>query len=176
MDGIDLSSWVGKPPEKAESPGEPEEAEEDTIEVTATEHIEAETSARDISSAPDEQAEPSASEGSSDFGDILHDEADPKKRGREDVVPKKTNDISSDAGDEDDDEALPIELFQKHLYIDVPKLSEEEKETYDYLPGHFSVKRVLYQQKDKRYVVRLESGEQDIVSPLCGFHLICYFT
>ena len=166
MNGIDLTVWVGKPPERPNAPEQPQEAAEDIVEVTTSEPFEDEDAPGETSFAPEEQADLSASDESSDIGDIEHGDGTTKKRRRESYRPTAGEDISSNEEDEEEDEDLPasIGMFQKHLFVDVPKLSEEEKETYEYLPGHFSVERVLYRQKDNRYVVRLESGEQDIVS------------
>lgn len=64
----------------------------------------------------------------------------------------------------DDDPEATSDLPRASFYIDIPRLTEEEKEQYEYLPGHFSVRKVLSQQRDKRYKVLLKSGESVIVS------------
>ncbi|KAJ9603867.1 hypothetical protein H2200_011388 [Cladophialophora chaetospira] len=175
MDGIDLSAWVGKPPEKAKTPEEPEKtadqegdagSAEGAIEVVVEEPVEVDDSPDDASFAPEEHPEPSPSEGTDD-GDIVHDDDTTRQQRRGPAVrwhDTRSEEQSDNQGGYDEQESPSLGMFQKHFYIAVPKLSDEEKETYEYLPGHFAVERVLSQRKDKRYVVRLKSGEQNIVS------------
>jgi len=53
--------------------------------------------------------------------------------------------------------------FQHNFYVEVPSLSDEQKESYEYLPGHFSAKRILSRFRGNRYLVRLGSGETNLV-------------
>ncbi|OCT52869.1 chromodomain-helicase-DNA-binding protein [Cladophialophora carrionii] len=185
MSGTDLSEWVGKPPENSRKPGGPEVSAEDSIEAVVQrpvngEDIEVKEFEDDTSFAPDEQAGPSHSD-ESDGGDILHDhEITNTKPHRGRVRSSDTSPSDQDATEVDYDEERPlVGLFQKRFYIDVPRLADEVKETYDYLPGHFVVERVLSQRKDKRYIVRLESGERDITGtcPLILSHICdCSFS
>lgn len=48
------------------------------------------------------------------------------------------------------------------FYIDVPQLSE--KEEYEHLPGYFTVQRILREVRPGHYLVKLRSGEVDLVS------------
>ncbi|KIW27844.1 uncharacterized protein PV07_07545 [Cladophialophora immunda] len=143
MKDVDLTTWVGKPPEKpsrAKSPaGDAPDQNPDAL------HL---------------QTELSLSDESSEAGDIVHDDG---KVNQTDFSRRVPLDESA-SGQESDDGNLSVGLFQKRFYIDIPNLSKEEKETYEYLPGHFSVEKVLSEHKNKTYVVRLESGEQNIVS------------
>jgi hypothetical protein len=172
MDGIDLSLWVGKPPEKANTPENPRFPAEGGIEVlvqkpVGAEEVEVEESEDDTSFAPDEQAGLSHS-GESSGGDIVHENGSTNTKSHGGPALRFDTTPTEEDGTEVDNDGDPpsLGLFQKHFYIDVPRLSEEEKQTYEYLPGHFTVERVLSQRKDKRYVVRLESGERDVVSAL----------
>ena len=180
MDGLDLLAWTGKPPETAKTPRKVDDSTDevddmgDTVEVAVQEPMEVDETPDDTSFAPEEHEQPELSPSDeSDDGDILHDDETTGQKRRRDTMQTNgtlSEDESEDGVEDDEQESTSIGLFQKfqkHFYIDVPQLSEEEKETYEFLPGHFHVKRVLSQQKkDNRYVVRLESGEQNIVSAL----------
>lgn len=48
------------------------------------------------------------------------------------------------------------------FYIDIPHLSE--KEEYEHLPGYFTVQRILREVRPDHYLVKLRSGETDLVS------------
>ena len=159
MDGIDLSSWVGKPPERPDTPEEPTTG-------TPKQPVEVEDAPDDALSAPDEQPHLSPSD-ESDIGDIMHDDGNTSKTNGVRQWPAEESLSDEDDEEENFDDQTPlIGSFQKHFYIDVPSISETEKELYEYLPGHFAVDKVLSQGKDKRYMVQLQSGEQDIVSAL----------
>lgn len=165
METLDLSAWVGKPPEKPATPETPPELPLEAFTKRAN-VLEDESTADDAESVQDEQTGSSPSDESSDAGDIMHHDDDNSER-----TLRAKNALIEGMSTDDDFQSLhnatqSIGLFQKHFFIDVPKLSEEDKATYEYLPGHFSVARVLSQQRDKRYIVQLDSGERDIVSSL----------
>ena len=48
------------------------------------------------------------------------------------------------------------------LYIDIPQLSDESE--YEHLPGYFAVQEIIREVTPGRYLVRLGSGEVDLVS------------
>ena len=48
------------------------------------------------------------------------------------------------------------------FYIDIPHLLE--KEEYEHLPGYFTVQRILREVRPGHYLVKLRSGEVDLVS------------
>ncbi|KAF7508417.1 hypothetical protein GJ744_009270 [Endocarpon pusillum] len=50
----------------------------------------------------------------------------------------------------------------KGFYIDIPHLSE--KEEYEHLPGYFTVQRILREVKPGHYLVKLRSGETNLLS------------
>jgi hypothetical protein len=165
MDGIDLSSWIGRPPQKSAVPEEPEESEDDAMEdheaEVAEDHPDDDPEGETF--APEELSPAT----SSDKGDIIHDDGMSRLRATKSST--RNGDESADDDGEDEDEvngqAPAPSLFQKHFYIDVPVMTEEEKEQYVYLPGHFAVERVLARGKDKRCNVLLQSGERSIVCP-----------
>jgi hypothetical protein len=167
MGGIDLSSWFGKPPDGPKPPSEP---------ANSTEQSHSEDPASDPAEVEDEDAEMSdayatdnaarflALEESSDDGHSIHDDQNAAEAKRNAYLTTATDIASAEHSDDSEDVSAALGLFQKHFYIEIPKISEEEKQKYEYLPGHFSVKRVLHQQRDKRYVVELRSGEHNTVS------------
>ena len=73
--------------------------------------------------------------------------------------------------------------FTNDFYIDVPAPSDREE--YEHLPGYFTVRRILQEVTPARYLVKLRSGEVDLVSlsriqtsltcPLPSFTLILPF-
>jgi hypothetical protein len=50
------------------------------------------------------------------------------------------------------------------LYIDIPELSN--KQDYQHLPGYFTVHKILRELTPGHYLVKLKSGEVDLVSLL----------
>jgi hypothetical protein len=55
-------------------------------------------------------------------------------------------------------QTLPTNGF----YIDIPAISD--KEQYGHLPGYFTVHKILREVTPARYLVKLRSGEVDLVS------------
>ncbi len=141
---MDISSWLGKPPVN-------QKADQDAGKETASQG----SRGSDIESAV------SAPSVSSSGGDIQHIEENP--------IPMSGDGRGSPAEDLSSEDELVrsiVTRLQHNFYIDVPKLSEEEKEEYEHLPGHFSVQKVLEKLKGDKYLVRLKSDEQDLVSGL----------
>jgi hypothetical protein len=52
--------------------------------------------------------------------------------------------------------------LENGFYIDIPHLLD--KEDYEHLPGYFTVQRILREVTPGRYLVKLRSGEVDLVS------------
>ena len=48
------------------------------------------------------------------------------------------------------------------FYIDIPALSD--KEEYEHLPGYFTIHKIVREVSPARYLVKLRSGEVDLVS------------
>lgn len=175
LDPTDLSTWMGKPPESSKQLRKPEEDEEVHSDGSGLE--------KSPNASP-------ISEGSSSDGDILHNEGDqpqPRPRRRR-ISPRESSSYDSDgllrkerrsgrnpgghkgrlyessSDDEESEAAAVAPRLQQSLYIDVPKLSHEDKQDYEFLPGHFSVRKVLSKSDEDRYLVQLDSGEVDLVS------------
>ncbi|KAL2413594.1 Chromatin remodeling factor mit1 [Exophiala dermatitidis] len=143
-DDLDLSSWMGKPPDVPQPVDEP-----------------VENGVHDESDVEIVQSASSAHTDSDDEGDILHedDSGQRKTSGVQGTVSVRS---MSESPEEVDDSVVRPQ--PQSFYIDVPKLSDEAKQDYGYLPGHFSVRRVLSKSKNDTYMVKLDSGEVDFVS------------
>lgn len=143
-EAADLSLWTGRPAEAALSAiRDPAQRKNSTAESDA--------SSRWQSPAP--------SEGSSEAEEVTYDgSAAPTFKSRYDTIRSDTEDV---------EEMLPH--LQHGFYIDIPPMDEEEKNEYEYLPGHFSAKEVISELGRDRFVVRLKSGEKQLVghSSLC---------
>ena len=144
MDNTDLPSWTGKPPEKSSQlvPRSP---------------------IADISQS-DESRGPSPAQSSNSTGsleEITYDGIPATKTKTTPVRPADTFD--------DSEEGSVIEVvprFQHNFFIDVPTLDEDEKQEYEYLPGHFTVSKIMSEYRGSRYLVKLHSEEKQLVSPL----------
>ena len=73
----------------------------------------------------------------------------------------------------------PSPELQNEFFIDIPKIPN--KDEYEHLPGHFTVDRVLSEYSQDRYLVKLRSGEVELVRvPKCSstslsFALSCWW-
>lgn len=139
-----LSAWVGRPVGKSEIPAEREKDEISTLR----------------SGSEDDQASLTDSAGSIGADDDLQSDGSTAH-----VPRKETSRIHSLAD---------FARLQQGFFIEPPKLSEEEKEDYDFLPGHFSVERIISKIRHDKYMVKLKSGERDLVSVI-SLLLHCYF-
>lgn len=138
-EAADLSLWTGKPTEAALSAIRDQSQREDS---TAN------------SDASSRQASPAPSEGSSKAEDVTYDgSAAPTLKSPHDATRSDTEEV---------EEMLP--RLQNGFFIDIPPMDEEEKKEYEYLPGHFSAKEVVSELGGDRFVVRLKSGEKQLVS------------
>jgi hypothetical protein len=52
--------------------------------------------------------------------------------------------------------------LENGFYVDIPHLSD--KEDYEHLPGYFTVQKILREVTPGQYLVKLRSGEVDLVS------------
>jgi len=137
MEAGDLTAWIGKPPPKSNVH---DEAGEFHISTNVSEN----------------SPSPAASEASSDVNEVNHDASD-EARGTEPAIVEQNDEYSDDPLQEE------IPYVQANCFVDVPKLSERQKEKYDYMVGHFTVSRILSEFRGGGYLVRLESGEKDLV-------------
>lgn len=135
MDVASLSTWIGKPPRTSKN-----------REITAS----PEEAQRD--SSPDsEQPAPEVIElpdsGSSD-GDVV------------DAGVEHIDELVSAA------DAVPYggspPRANRAFIIDVPEIPN--KDEYEHLPGHFTARRVLAEYPGDKYLVKLGSGEVELVS------------
>lgn len=157
MDEIDLSEWTKKPPPRAPSPV--------TDSPIGSQHDNAK-----VRSSSSERSEPpspaSSTNASSDLGDIFHDENPPVSGLK--ARAQSPQDASSDSSDLEEiaapRTATTINPKKQTFYIDLPSLSDIDRDDYDYLPGHFTARKVLSQHSPDRYVIKLASGEKTLVS------------
>lgn len=158
MDEIDLSEWTKKPPPRAPPP------------VAASPIGGQHDNTKAWSSSSSDRLEPpspaSNTNASSDLGDIFHDENPPAP----DLKPRVQNpqEAFSDSSDLEEVPATrtvtTINPKKQTFYIDLPSLSDIDRDDYDYLPGHFTARKVLSQHSPNRYVIKLASGEKTLVS------------
>lgn len=135
----DLALWTSKPPPSSKL---------------------RESSQQEISSDSDVQHpehSPPLSEDSSEADGIAYD-GTPLHTFRR---TQGTEDIDTSDADSLED-VLP--QLQRGFYIDVPYMPESERQAYEFLPGHDSVDTILSEAKGGRYIVRLKSGDKQMVS------------
>jgi hypothetical protein len=149
---MDLTAWTAKPPPKTDiAPtaglGEYSSSQSSDSEKDSTRHR-----------SPVSTTSSQDSEG----GDIFYD-------------PDASDwQAAQKPSEEDISDVLP--QFQQKFYIDVPPMDKEEKELYEYLPGHFSVRSIISEPGSGRFIVRLESGETQKVREMCDAPLCSYCT
>jgi hypothetical protein len=138
-DGADITAWMGKPP------GKPAEAEGSSTRSAST-------SASD--SSPEE----------------INYDGTPVKRRTVPVVLRDDQDSDDDPAhhqfttSNNDETGEVMSRFQHNFFINVPKIDDDEKEEFQHLPGHFTVKKILSEFSEDRYLVKLASGEKQLVS------------
>jgi hypothetical protein len=150
MEEADLLAWVGKPPERP-SNDEPRTQRED-----------------DASDKSNREPSPQATDTSSSAEEVNFDGTFVKKS----VPALNMRDIEHSDEEERDkeEEGSLIEVvpdFQNRFYIDVPKLEEEEKHDFEHLPGHYTAQKIVSNFRGDRYLVKLMSGEKQLVSSIC---------
>ena len=141
-DQPDLMSWMGKPPERSSQEASPERVEQ----------------TNESDESPVEPSPPPSSS-DSEVEEITFDGTP--------AVKSAPHQSMAEIEDEDDSTDSVIELvpqFAQRFYIDVPKLADQDKSQYDRLPGHDIVQRILSEYRGDRYLVKLESGEKELVS------------
>jgi len=144
-DSLDVNAWLGKPPEQATSKSASEAHDVEGAHSAAT------------------SPSPSVSGHESDLIEIPHRPA-PRQEviSDEEHVVEADQDALQDEAQEEGDEFVVNR--QENLTINVPELPEAERDEFDYLPDHFTVKRILYALPHRQYIVKLGSGEIDLVS------------
>ena len=141
MADTDLASWTAKPPAKPLQ--------------SAPRSRDAEVSRSDESRGPS-PAQSSASTGSVE--ELAYDGIHAIK-----ATPIWPADTLDDSDEGSVNEVVP--RFQHNFFIDVPTLDEDEKQKYEYLPGHFAVSKIISEYRGGRYLVKLQSDEKQLVSP-----------
>lgn len=82
------------------------------------------------------------------------------REGGMDVVELSSND---EADDQDTAAVASSRANISNVYVEVPPLMDDYGD-YEYLRGHYKVRRVVSEYKDGRFLVQLQSGESDLVS------------
>lgn len=136
---IDLSLWMGKPPERPKNL-EPPPQDEHHQEPILSDHSNAPLS-----------VSPSPSEVGSIHNVDIHSSTQVQ------LASDSSSDVSYHYRD------YGATKKQQDIYIDVPRLSVEEKKTYKHLSGHFTAQKIISQRGPGRYVVHRESGERSIL-------------
>jgi hypothetical protein len=67
----------------------------------------------------------------------------------------------------------PVRPRQNGVYIDVPEISDPDE--YEYLPSHHDVEKILSEYSQNRFLVKLASGERELVSLLSSRYLLSSF-
>jgi hypothetical protein len=154
MDAADLSNWFGKPPNspKVQQIVEPAEGPE-TGDESSQEQL-----------SPEEME--AADTGNSD---IERPQSHTEER---DELPLSSEDDGSSSGGES--------TLHNEFFIDIPRISN--RDDYEHLPGHFTVDRVLSEYPRDRYLVKLGSGEIELVRifrfsqfPFPHLHILFHF-
>lgn len=158
-DNLDVNAWLGKPPELAVSKsGSRADDVDDGQSVAAT-------------------PSPTSSSHESDIIEILPHSAPPQAHTPEDEEEESEDGVDEvqevvDESQEDNGIAMTeaeakVDDFvvnrQENFTIKVPQLAEDERADFDYLSDHFTAKRILYAMPDRQYLVKLGSGEVDLV-------------
>lgn len=142
----DLDGWLGKPPEIPKAPT-PDAAI--VVDADSDVHMsDKNLTDSDIGSPEGLQEE-------------IQSEVDRNtQETRREVI---SSDDEEDDEEEDDTEADSAHGAASNVYVQVPPLPDDQEE-YEYLPGHYRVKRVMSEYKGERFLVKLQSGEADLVS------------
>ena len=132
---MDLSAWLGKPPEDSKPPAPI------TVEME-------ESDASDMGlSEPEQQDSSKMAEVEAGIAALAADDPAPVLVAEE---------------EEDDVVEMMSPRSRGGFIIEIPDIPN--KDEYRHLPGHFDVSRVLSEYSASRYLVKLRSGERDIVS------------
>lgn len=157
----ELNAWLGKPPDKVGS-----------VSWSNDHDVQAEVRSEDRSPSPSVSSEASDVIEVSQQPIFVHVTApqDQTTAEPDTIVIDDEGDNEEESRQQDSDSEAGSQFVvnkQEDLTIDVPEIPEDEKEDYDYLPNHFTVKRILYAlgngSADRKYVVKLLTGELDLV-------------
>jgi hypothetical protein len=134
MGAMDLSAWLGSPPI---APKDRQNAKFPDSALSASDSSQEHSPLDEIQPAD------------ADEGDIDHPQTEPGER--------------DDPGLDLEEDSLSGRASRLHIgfIIDVPPI--QNKSDYEYLPGHFVVDRVLSEYPGHQYLVKLASGEIELV-------------
>ena len=140
MDAADLSAWLGKPP--------------------TTPNVQQNSkSAEDTEASSDSSKEPSLPE-EAETADVSDTDIEPAQSEAE-----ERDGLASE--EEQSSQCGPSPRLQNGFFVDIPKIPN--KDEYEHLPGHFTVDRVLSEYSHDGYLVKLRSGEVELVrAPKCS--------
>jgi hypothetical protein len=160
MTEVDFTKWVGKPPPQRGTIHEREEDDDEGEEVG--EGVEEGEGGEGAEGGEGEE------DGEHAEGTSLHSRPDSNSSQPESISDKdKTGSPGPKSwSNTNSTPNSPSPSHQPQLvngfYIDIPQLSDESE--YEHLPGYFAVKEIIREVKPGRYLVRLGSGEVDLVS------------
>lgn len=165
-DNLDVNVWLGRPPEQ---PTDTSESVSEADDVDGTQSATTSPSPfissheSDLVEIPYRPTPPQV-----DISEEEH-EAEDDLDGLSDDVDElhQDGDVSMAEAQEEADNFVVHR--QENLTINVPELPGDERDEFDYLPDHFTARRILYALPDRQYIVKLGSGEVDLVSlPGCS--------
>ena len=139
MDSADLSAWLGKPPttSKIQQSGEPPE-DAGRVNDSGDEHsVAGELGPEDPSNS-----------------DIIQSQSEAEQQDEADYEVEETE-------EEEASFRSPSTILQNGFFIDLPEI--HNKDEYESLPGHFTVRRVISEHPHDKYLVKLGSGEVELV-------------
>jgi hypothetical protein len=140
MDVTDLSAWLGRPP--------------------TTPNVQQNSkSVEDAEAGSDSSNEPSLPE-EAEIADLSDSDVEQAQSEAE-----EQGSLASEEEQASHRGSSP--KLQNGFYVDIPKIPN--KDEYEHLPGHFTVDRVLSEHSQERYLVKLRSGEVELVCvPKCS--------
>jgi hypothetical protein len=138
----DLDSWLGQPPERPKEPT-PDPIVDADSDVQLSDH-----NLTDSDAASPERTH-----------DVI--------TVREVVREAEEDEVELSSNDEDEDvfKVGSQRAETSNVYVEVSPFMDDY-EDYEYLRGHFRVRRVVSEYKDEKFLVKLESGESDLVGSL----------
>lgn len=152
----DLNVWLGKPPQKESQSGDAS-----NVSLQSSPQPPASTPSANEETSNGEDIPFSPEQGSGQASENGEIEASNVEMGE-----SETDELQKSEGEEQNhlDTSADFEVTkQDGLVVRPPELSEDEKEQYEHLPGYFTVRKILYAMPDRKYIVKLASGEVDAV-------------
>lgn len=160
-DNLDVNAWLGKPPEQPTDTSKPvNEADDIDGAQSATTSPSPSVSSHesDLVEIPYRPAPPQV-----DISEEEH-EAEDDLDGLSDDVDELHQDGDVSMAEVQEEADKFVVNWQENLTINVPELPEDERDEFGYLPDHFTARRILYALPNRQYIVKLGSGEVDLVS------------